>query len=437
MTNQPVRNREQSAALHRQATAYFPGGVSHTVRYEPPHPLYVDRASGAFIWDADGNKYVDFWNNHNASLLGHSHPAVVEAVQKQTENGLHYGTPSEPMIELGQRIQETIPSAERLRFCASGTEAVMYCVRLARAATGRNHVLKIEGAWHGGSTDLSVGVNPPFDERTTAGLPPGIEEYVHTFPLNDVDAVAATLDAYESDVAAVIIDTRWTGFFPDEEFLAFLDTMRERHGYLLIFDEVLTGYRLTEGSYQARVGITPDLTALGKVLGGGLPIGALAGRAELFEAARPDIEVEPGKRVIAGGGTFSANPMTLTAALTTLDVIEREPVLEHTELLARRLRDGLTALFSDEQIDAAVLGIGSLFELAFNPETPLTSPAVLKSSTDGTALREYHNRLIDHGFYVLPGHIGNISYQMTDEHVDGVLTASRSIVREMVAEGLL
>lgn len=436
MTDKSRQKRKCSKQLHRIGLDIFPGGVSHNVRSEPPHPMYIERANGAHIWDADGNKYVDFWNNHNASLLGHSHPDVVKAVRRQAQNGLHYGAPNELMLELGRRVQRTIPSAERLRFCASGTEATMYCIRLARAATDRDHVLKVEGAWHGGNTVLTVGVNPPFDKPTTNGLPPRVSGSVHAFPLNDRSAFESLLRRYEDDIAAVILDPRNIGFFPDYEFVQFIDEQREARGYQLIFDEVITAFRLSGGSYQAQIGVTPDLTALGKALGGGLPIGAFAGRADLFEPARPDIDISPEERVIAGGGTFTANPMTLAAGLATLDVIEEEPVYEHTEALGQLFREGLTQVFYDVGVQGTVLGMSSLLQPVFAAEIP-SSPTELKTQADADALRRYHNRLIDEGYYFLPGHIGNVSYQITEDDIKGVIESSREILIEMIQEGLV
>ncbi len=267
MANEPVQQRTRSESYHDEALSVFPGGVSHNVRAADPYPTYIERAAGPYVYDVDGNEYVDFWNNHGASLLGHAPPRVISAVKDQADDGLHYGAMNEPTLELGKKILEYMPSGERVRFCASGTEATMYAVRLARAATGNDHVLKVEGGWHGGNTDLSVGVNPPFDAPTSHGLPPGAAEYCHTFEENNQDAVLQLVEQYRGDIAGVIVDPRQGGTEPTVEFLEFLSDLAEDEGFLFIFDEVVTGFRVAPGSYQERVGITPDLTTMGKIVG--------------------------------------------------------------------------------------------------------------------------------------------------------------------------
>ena len=432
---QPKLNLDRSAELHEEACSLFPGGVSHNVRYVEPHPIYFDRTDGARFRDVDGNEYVDFWMNHHIGILGHAYPDVVEAVQEQVPKDVHYGAPNEAGIKLARKVKEFVPSMERMRFCTSGTEATMYAVRLARAHTGRSHVLKVTGGWHGANTDLAHAVYTPFDEPTTTGLPPGPADYVHDFRLNDYDAVDALLSDYAGEVAAVILDPRKGGTPPDDEFLQYLKEESEEHGFQLIFDEVVTGFRVSPGSYQARVDVTPDITTLGKCLGGGLPVGALAGRAELFEPTRPDTSVDPSTRVLAGGGTFSMNPMTSVAGLATLEVLENEPVYEHTEGLAARLRDGLDDVFSDAGVDCQMLGFSSLVLPGLNPERSIESPDDTKEATDTDALAEFHWRLIDRGYYFLPGHMGNVSYQHTKEHIDGVIEAAVDVVPELKGEG--
>jgi len=429
---------EQSRQLHEAALDVFPGGVSHNIRYVDPHPLYVTEAEGSRVRDADGNEYVDFWMNHITSVLGHAHPEVVAAVRDQAQQGLHYGAVNEKALELGRRVQEFVPSAERVRFCSSGTEATMYAARLARAATGGSRVLKAEGGWHGGNTDLSVSIHTPFDGPETVGLPPGAAEHVHSFPVNDREAVGALLAEHGDEVAAVIIEPMLLaggGIECETDFLEYLRDATEDHGAVLIFDEVVTGFRVSPGCYQARVGVTPDLTTMGKFLGGGLPVGALAGRADLFEAARPDVETD--RPVLAGGGTFSMNPMTATAGLASLDIVASEPVYEYTESQAERVRSELAAVFDDLGIETTTLGTSSLFLTHFQPEEPLGTVGAVETATNREALHEFHRRLLSHGYYFLPGHMGAVSYQTTEEELDGLIEASRTVAAELQSEGVL
>ncbi|MFB6304564.1 MAG: aspartate aminotransferase family protein [Haloferacaceae archaeon] len=432
----PPNGTDGSRERHRTATGIFPGGVSHNIRYFEPHPLYVDRAEGALIRDVDGNEYVDFWMNHMASVLGHAHPDVVAAVREQAERGLHYGAPNDLAVELGRKVTEYVPSAERVRFCSSGTEATMYAVRLARAHAGKPHVLKVEGGWHGGNTDLSAAIHAPFDEPASVGLPPGAEEHVHAFPLGDREAVTALFDEHE--VGCVIVEPMLLaggGVEAGESFLQFLRDETERRDALLIFDEVVTGFRVSPGSYQARVGITPDLTTLGKFLGGGMPIGALCGRADLFAAARPDYDGD--EPVLAGGGTFTTNPMTAVAGLASLEVVESEPVYEYTESRSERVRAELEATYERLGIDATVLGTSSLFLSHFSPNGPLETVGDVETGTNREALHAFHRGLIERGYYFLPGHMGSISYQTTEEQIDGFLDAAEDVAREMRDAGVV
>jgi len=438
MTDSHEIDADRSRQCHEAAREVFPGGVSHNIRYFEPHPLYVDRAEGARVRDVDGNEYVDFWMNHITSLLGHAHPQVVKAVRTQAERGLHYGAVNEQALELGRRVTEYFPSAERVRFCASGTEATMYAVRLARACTGRPSVLKAEGGWHGGNTDLSVAIHAPFDDPETVGLPPTVAEHVHPFPVNDREAVEAAFRDYGEEIAAVIIEPMLLaggGVQATDSFLHALREITERHDALLIFDEVVTGFRVSPGSYQARVGVMPDLTTMGKTLGGGLPVGGLAGRVDIFERARPDVETD--RPVLAGGGTFTMNPMTAEAGLATLDVIEAEPVYDHTESLAARIRTELQERFEAAGVATEPLGTSSLFLHHFEPERPLTTVEAVETATDREALEEFHRRLLGRGYYFLPGHMGAVSYQTTERQVEAFIDDAVAVVRGMQADGVL
>lgn len=429
---------EASERRHEAALEVIPGGVSHGVRYRHPYPIYVDRAEGASIWDVDGNRYVDFWNNHSASLLGHADPDVVEAVVEQVGRGLHYGAANEITLELAHRVRRFVPSADRIRFCVTGTEATMYAVRLARAWTGRDLVAKAVGGWHGGNTDLAHQVAPPFDRPTTAGLPAGVGSSVTGIDLADREAVVDDLDRMGDELAAVIVDPRRATVPGDPvDVLKLLAREREERGFLLIIDEVVTGFRTSPGSYQARHDLRPDLTTLGKVLGGGMPVAAVTGRAALFEPARPDVRVEPDRRVLAGGGTFSHHPLAATAGVATLDRLEAEPVHERTEELAERARNGLRDVFEDADVPALVWGMSSLIQLAIRPSGPISSAGDVKNATDREALLAFQDALGERGYFFNPGSMGNVSYAHTDEHVDGLLDAAADAVPALCRDGVL
>lgn len=431
---------DESKRLHDRATGVFPGGVSHNVRYFDPHPRYIERADGPHLWDVDGNRYLDFWMNHIVSVLGHTYPEVVDAVQEQAANGLHYGAVNELTLELGEAVTAYVPSADRVRFCASGTEATMDAVRMARAATGRDVVLKAEGGWHGGNSDLAHEIHTPFDVPATAGLPAGITDAVDTFRANDEASVLDRLEAHPEDVAALIVEPVMLsggGVRLEDDFLAFLREETADRGIILIFDEVVTGFRMSPGSYQARVGVHPDVTTLGKCLGGGLPVGAIAGTADLFERCHPEWNVAAGPRVLAGGGTFTANPMTAVAGLTSLEIIETEPVYEYTEGQAARVRETLEEIYADVGIDGRVLGESSLFMSHFEPTEPLTHVEAVETATNRDALEAFHRRLLDRGYYFLPGHMGSVSYQTTEEQLDAFLDDAADVARALRSEGVL
>lgn len=436
-TDLTTGDRDTSRSYHEDAQAIFPGGISHNTRYAEPHPVYIDRAEGARLIDVDGNEYIDFWNNHGASLLGHTPEEITDQVLAQVKNGFHYGAPNKPAIDLGQKILDTIPAAEQVRFCCSGTEATMFAVRLARAATGRNTILKMEGGWHGGNTDLTIAVHTPYDKPTTNGLPPGVAESTIAVPMNDMDALDRAITQYGDDLAAVIIDPRKGIAGPDDTYLDALVEFRDTIGYQLIFDEVVTGYRVSPGTFQARADIAPDLTTLGKIVGGGLPIGAIAGRKSLFQVSRPDVDVSPDERVIAGGGTFSINPTSMNAGLATLEFIEDHPVYEHTESLGEQVRSGLRTIFDEESITGEVVGFSSMFKPVFNPENPLRSPSDIATASDTAAVKTFQRRLLSKGYFFNRGSMGNISYAHTDEQISSFLDDAREVIVDMKTDDIL
>ncbi len=349
--------------LFERACRVIPGGVCHNLRYFPPYPFFVSRAEGSRIWDEDGNAYIDYWMGHYAHILGHRHPEVVKAVSRCIgEEFYHPGLVNRYEVELAELVVELVPSAQKVKFCSSGTEAAMYAVRLARAYTNRKIVLKIRGGWHGASTDLSCGISHPFEVSETDGLPSGVEENCIPIPFNDWDAAKSVIEKYAEDIACAIVEpvVGVGGFIPArKDYLENLKKRLHEIGAILIFDEVITGFRIGPGGYQERCGVIPDLTVLGKVLGGGFPVGAVAGRSDIMELSshsrkKPD-------RVLMGGGTFSCNPVSMVAGITVLRILKENPgIYRELEEKAQKLRRWIEEA-AKGRLFVKTTGAGSLF----------------------------------------------------------------------------
>ncbi|TFH15339.1 aspartate aminotransferase family protein, partial [Candidatus Bathyarchaeota archaeon] len=307
----------KSKTLFERANRVLPAGVSYGIRALPPYPFYIDHAKGVKLYDVDGNVYTDFWVGHGALILGHAPDPVIQAVQKQLPYGTHFGFSHEPEIRLAEQIVEYVPSAEMVRYTSSGTEANMYGTRLARAYTGRNKMLKIEGGWHGGYDSLHAYVSRPFGRLESAGLNPKTTEDTYAVPYNDLEA--ATEMAKEHALACIILEPVMgaAGFLtPEPGYLEGLRELCDETDTLLIFDEVITGFRLGMGGAQEYYGVTPDMTIMGKVIGGGFPVGAFCGSEEIMELVDHNKYPDPEKRS-AHGGTFTGNPITMVAGSAT------------------------------------------------------------------------------------------------------------------------
>src|SRR6266567_4464018 len=320
------RMHPHSRQLFQSALQVFPGGVTHDTRHATPFPIFVKRAAGCRKWDVDGNEIIDYVSGHGALLLGHSHPLIVSAVRAQIEMGTHFGASHELEVKWGRMVQRLIPSAERVRFTSSGTEAVQMAVRLARAFTGKDKLLKFESHFHGWSDTVTGTIAPGAEYPRAAGVPQLALAQQVILPPNDAVAVERTL-AERNDIAAVIIEPTGAhmGKVPVEvDFLRALRELCTRAGVLLIFDEVVTGFRASPGGVQALTGVIPDLTTLAKILAGGLPGGAVAGREEILNriAHGSDVEWNQVERV-EHPGTFNANPLSAAAGCACLDIVEQ------------------------------------------------------------------------------------------------------------------
>ena len=357
-----IQKHPGSASRYEEAREIFPGGVTHDNRYVTPFPIFVTHGKGPLKWDVDGNEYVDYVGGHGALILGHSHPAIASAVANQVTRGTHLGSSTEEELRWGRAIKRLMPSVEKIRFHSSGTEATLMALRMARAHTGKNKVIKFEEHFHGWH-DYVVATA----DRPVAGVPETTSQSMIVLPPGDIAAVERVL-SQDGDVAAVILEPTGAhyGQFPlmVPQFLNDLRDLTRVHGVLLILDEVVTGFRLSPGGAQVRFGIEPDLTTMAKIVAGGLPGGVVGGRADVIDmiAFRDDPEWDKRQR-IAHPGTFNANPLSAVAGATCLEMIASEPINERADAVAARLKRGLNEIFAKVEVSGHAHGMASLIHL--------------------------------------------------------------------------
>jgi glutamate-1-semialdehyde 2,1-aminomutase len=394
-----------SSALFERAARSIPGGSTRTTVFNPPYPPYMVRGDGLRTWDVDGNEYRDFLGNYTSLILGHAHPAVVEAVERQVRRGSAFAAPTEVEIELAEEIRRRLPSVDRLRFTNSGTEATMFAIRAARAHTGRPLVAVFDRFYHG-THDTAVPGTP--------GVPDAVSELVVRLPWGDPEGVESALHGRDGDIAAIIIEPVQGagGVRPAEPaFLRFLRDLCDRIGAVLIFDEIIA-FRIGPNGAQGELGVRPDLTTLGKIVGGGYPLAAFGGSEAImgrFDARRPDALIH--------GGTFNGNPVAAAAGLATLRELTPD-VYSRLAGLGDRLRDGLAAAIEARALDARVTGIASLFQVIAGPG--------LVGDGELTASQSLFLGLLLDGFHVAPRGMGAMSTPMTDADVDAFVEAAAS-----------
>jgi glutamate-1-semialdehyde 2,1-aminomutase len=351
-----------------KARTIFPDGVTHDSRRLEPFPIYVTHAQGSRKWDVDQHELIDFWNGHGALLLGHSPPEIVAAVQEQMARGTHYGACHELEIEWGEWVKRLVPSAERVRFTSSGTEATLMALRLARLFTGRPKVLKFVGHFHGWHDFVMPGAYPPYESAAVPGIPGDVAHQTVVIPPNNLSLLEQTL-ASDSEIGAVILEPtggHWGQVPVRGEFLAGVRQLTEKFGQLLIFDEVITGFRVHPGGAQAHFQIKPDVTTLAKILAGGLPGGAVAGRADVLAA----IEVRPNRPKMRHPGTYNANPLSAAAGIAALKRIASGEPCHRANETARLLKRKLNALFDERFNDWVAYGDFSLIHIKTGYDGP-------------------------------------------------------------------
>ncbi|HWC91237.1 MAG TPA: aspartate aminotransferase family protein [Pirellulales bacterium] len=437
----------KSARLAQRARKCLPAGIAHDGRFQGPYPIYIEHAAGSRKWDVDGHEYVDYSGGHGALLLGHNHPAVVRAVSEQLARGTHFGSCHELEVRWAEKIVELVPSAQRVRFTSSGTEATLLALRLARAFTGRSKIVRFAGHFHGWHDHMAFGVTSHFDGTPTPGVLPGVAQEVRLVPAGDPAAVTAALGP--GDVAAVIIEPTggsWGQIPFRPGFLAELRELTAAAGVVLIFDEVISGFRCSPGGAQAHCGITPDLTTLAKIVAGGLPGGAIAGRSEILDQLDAAACQRTGREKVPHQGTFNANPLSAAAGVATLEIVADGQACRRANDYAARLRSALSDVLRRNRSSWVVYGTFSGFHLFTNPQRlPLAAEEIESGAVDYRTLKDVRRELVDnlklamlvHGVDLFSWPGGPTSAVHTDDDLARTVAAFESSLACLGEEGLL
>lgn len=426
-----VRSAPVSQSKQAEAQKYLPGGSSRGTAFFEPYPHFIERGEGHYIYDADGNRLLDFMINATSLILGHAHPDVTAAIQEQAARGTAFTGPTDQQVRLAKILTERVPSLDLVRFTNSGTEGTMMAIRAARAYTGRQKIAKFEGGYHGAHEYVSVSVRPPLEKLDPSGptpiaehpgLPDSILEQVIVLPYNDLDWCERVLRENASEVACLIMEPVVSsfGYLPgDIEFLRGLRDLTTELGIVLIFDEVQS-FRIAPGGAQETLGVIPDMTAFGKIIGGGTPVGAFGGRADIMELFDPTSGA-----AIPHAGTFNANPVTMAAGEVVMNHLTPE-VYDRMNALGGELRAKLRAVFDEFEVPAQVTGIGSLFGIHFTSEQIRDYRSVVRA--DGTMRRALFTGLLNEGVLLQTGAAGAMNSLTETADIDTLVDATRRVV---------
>jgi glutamate-1-semialdehyde 2,1-aminomutase len=428
-----MMSRIKSEQLFAAALQYIPGGVNSPVRAFRAvggQPFFVDKARGAKVWDVDGNEYIDYVGTWGPAILGHAYPKIIKAVQSAAENGTSFGIPNPSEVAMARLICGLVPSVQKVRMCNSGTEATMSAIRLARGFTKRDKIIKFDGCYHGHADSLLVKAGSgalTFGNPDSAGVPAAFTEHTIVLPFNDPGAVKQAFQANAAQIAGIIIEPVPGNaglYLPKPGYLEFLREITQANGSLLIFDEVMTGFRLAKGGAQERFGIRPDLSCFGKVIGGGLPVGAFGGRAEIMDCLAP---LGP----VYQAGTLSGNPIAMAAGIAALEELAATDAYSKLEELGAALEAGLRHAARDAGVPVRFNRCGSMFCAYFTDQPVHNLADAMKS--DRERFKRYFHGMLEEGIYVAPSQFeaGFLSTAHTQGDIEKTVQSARKVLNQL------
>jgi len=431
----PVLKTDRSREAYAEAIKHIPGGVNSPVRAFAAvggNPIFIQSGSGAYVRDIDGNKYIDYLCSWGPLILGHAHPDVVKRVGDALQKGSSFGMPTELEIELAKLIKECFPSIDKVRLVSSGTEATMSAIRLARGYTGRDLLIKFSGCYHGHADGLLVAAGSglaTFGTPTSPGVPQAYAEKTIVLPFNNLDAVREACEAQGGQIAALIVEPvigNMGCIPPKPGYLAGLREITQRHGIVLIFDEVITGFRVALGGAQERYGVQADLTTLGKIIGGGLPVGAYGGKAEIMDCVKPDGDVYQ-------AGTLSGNPLAVSAGIATLEKLMEPGFYEELDAKAAKLARGLEDSAREAGVPTFHTRVGSMMSTFFVDGEVYDADSAEKCDTDRYA--KFFWGMLEHGVYIAPSQfeVMFVSAAHSDEDIERTIDVSREVMARLTA----
>ena len=426
-----MRLTDRSKELFAASLKHIPGGVNSPVRAFRAvggEPFFVDRAKGAHIWDVDGNDYIDYVGTWGPAILGHAHPGIIQAVQSAAERGTSFGIPNPYEPRMAELIKELFPSMDKVRMCNSGTEACMSAIRVARGFTGRDKIIKFDGCYHGHSDSLLVKAGSgalTFGNPDSAGVPKEFTQHTIVLPYNDLDAVCQAMEANPGQIAGIILEPVVGNaglILPKDGFLEGLREVTKQHDSLLIFDEVMTGFRVAPGGAQQLFSIVPDLTCLGKIIGGGLPVGAFGGRADVMDCLAP---LGP----VYQAGTLSGNPLAMAAGIVALEALKSGEVHQRLDQLGNRLENGMKKAAERANLDVTLQRCGSMFCGYFGDHPVINLSDAMKCNRD--LFTRYFHGMLERFVYVAPSQFetGFLSVAHSEEDIDRTIEAAEQSMK--------